>query len=366
MALINTQKNNSSLNVGIVVATMNRPDFIIRLLEYYNSLQSPHPIYITDSSDSVIAAKIKAEISQLENRLNVTYNYHPPGDVLKCVFAALSLVKEKYVCSIGDDDFQVPDTLTQCAQFLEDNPDYTSAVGRSVTFKVVGNGAYGDLKEIHDYPRFPMELESAQERLINYLGKQHSSIIASVTRTKPFIEYYKIATSNKDASFRGELLPSCLMIIDGKSKVIDSIGLVRQIHDSHFKVPDIFDKLIEKDYPENYYHFKDALVSALINKDGVDRDKAEYLVKKSYWGHLVYLLSRFREDYTFNSFSTKTRKPGIRTKIATYSPTAKLIYRRLRPLLTNKQQLHYDVMQPNSKYYKDFRPILSSLTKKDL
>ena len=37
--------------VSILVPTMNRPEFVLRLLEYYRSVNCIHPIYIGDASN---------------------------------------------------------------------------------------------------------------------------------------------------------------------------------------------------------------------------------------------------------------------------------------------------------------------------
>src|SRR3989338_6817452 len=111
---------NDNLRVGIIVPTRNRSEFITRLLNYYASLKSPHTIYLGDSSDP--PEKIKKIVSELNGKLNIVYHYSPPGDVAKCEFELLTLVKEKYACLLCDDDYHVPDAITECAEFLEKNP----------------------------------------------------------------------------------------------------------------------------------------------------------------------------------------------------------------------------------------------------
>lgn len=248
--------------IGIIVPTMNRPDFTIRQLNYYADLRSPHALYIADSSDKVNAKIIQNEIHKLKNKLDVNYQFIPPGDSIKCIIELLKTVKEKYVTFIGDDDYQVPDTLGVCAEFLENNPDYETAIGKSVTIRVEGNAAYGELKRIHDYPRYSIESDTASQRLFDYLGPNFSSIIAAVVPTQHMLKYFLDAYTIKDTSIKGELLPCCLMVVAGKSKVLDRIGLVRQIHQSHFKLDDTFDWLTNPHWNESYQEFRRQLVSA--------------------------------------------------------------------------------------------------------
>lgn len=358
------QDNKVSMNVGIIIPTMNRPDFIIRQLEYYASLSSPHSIYIADSSNPTEAAQIKTKVDELKNKINIQYCPYPPGDVVKCVIFLLTQVKEKYVCSIGDDDFRVPGTLTECAKFLEANPDYISAIGQSVTIRVADNRAYGKLTSIHDYPRYPIESNKASERLLEFMSPHISSIIASVIRTEDLLKYYRTAWPYKDDNFRGEIIPSCLMIINGKSKVIDKIDLVRQIHASHFKIDDMFDQITSDVWPETYRMAKKDLANVISDKDGLSSVEAEIIIKKAFWGYLEYMLSRFYKDYAVSIDQPKPKSIKIRTKIGIHFPFIKKLYKKVRSILGFKEKLYYQVTQPSSKYYKDFQPILLSLNKK--
>ena len=47
--------------VAIIIPTMNRADFLIRQLEYYKSVKSPHPIYIGDSSNKKEKSCVKQD-----------------------------------------------------------------------------------------------------------------------------------------------------------------------------------------------------------------------------------------------------------------------------------------------------------------
>lgn len=356
-------KYSETTNVGIVIPTKNRPDFIIRQLEYYASLNSPHTVYIADSSDEEVAKRIKTKVDELKNIIKIEYYPYPPGDVVKCLIFLLSKVKEKYVCSIGDDDFRVPNTLTDCAEFLENNPDYESAVGQTVTIRVADHKAYGEITSIHDYPKYPIESDKASERLIEFMGPHISSIIASVIKTEDFIKYYNTAWPYKDDNYRGEIIPSCLMVINGKSKVIDKIDLVRQIHGGHFKIDDIFDQITGENWSETYRQSKNDLISALIQKENINEEQGEVIVKKAFWGYLAYILSRFYKSYAANIEPPLPRQIKFRTKLASTFPILKTIYKKISLLIGKKQPRHYEVLRPNSKYYKDFRSIILSINK---
>ncbi len=207
--------------VGIIVPTLNRPDFVIRQLNYYASLNFPHPIYYSDSSNSENAQKVKDEIKKLKNKLNIIYLTSPAGDVLNSYVQLLSAVQEKYTAILGDDDYWVPDVLDQCVEFLEKNPDYEAAQGKSVAFKTEANAVFGKIKVIYDYPKYSLEDSTASERLFNYLGPKTSTIGTAIIRTDHFLKYHRVGLEIKDFTMRTEFLLSCLIAIAGKLKIID-------------------------------------------------------------------------------------------------------------------------------------------------
>lgn len=351
--------------VGIIIPTLNRPNFVIRQLNYYASLNFPYTIYYSDASNHENAQKIKDEIEKLKNRLNIVYLVSPTGNSIRSVIQLLSAVQEKYVAFMGDDDYWVPDALSQCAEFLEKNPNYETAIGKSVTFKTENNAVFGKIKEIHDYPRHSIEDNAASERLFNYLGPNLSAITAAVIRTEHLLNYYQDSVEIKDANIRGEILPSCLMLIAGKSKVIDKLGFVRQIHDSHFKLADMFDWIIDnEDWHSSYLLLRDRVVAALMAKDSISPKDAQQIFKQSFWFHFNKYMPRFYNQYANTVNPPPPAKKSLRTKIATRLPLLKKIYRRfITPGLTKKVQLHYEVTRSGSKYYEDFKPIVNSLRK---
>ncbi len=352
--------------VGIIVPTLNRPDFVIRQLNYYASLNSPYNLYYSDAGNPENAKKIKDEIEKLKNKLNIVYLVSPAGNSIRAVIQLLTSVQEKYVAFMGDDDYWIPDAVNQCAEFLEKNPDYETAIGKSVTFKTENNAVFGKIKAIHDYPRHSIEDDTASERLFNYLGPNLSAITAAIMRTDHLLNYYQDSVEIKDANIRGEILPSCLMLIAGKSKVIDKLGFVRQIHDSHFKLSDMFDWILNNEnWHSSYTLFKDRIVTALMAKDNISPEKAKQVFKQSLWFHFNKYMPRFYNQYANAINPPRPQKKSLRTKIAARLPLLKKVYRRFIAPFVKKDQLHCEVIRPGSEYYRDFKAIVDSLKQTD-
>ena len=360
----------NQLKVGIVVATLNRPDFVIRQLQYYANLQSPHPVYIGDSSNEENAKKLQMGINKINPPLTVHYYYYPKteyslGEVVKNLY---DQVNEKYVVFIGDDDYQIPPSLTKCAEFLEHHPDYSNASGQAVSFRLVNNGVYGELKSLSDYPRRQIEAPTAAERLLSFLSKYYVPLF-SVHRIEQIRKCWQHTSEIENLNFSTEILPSTMSLVLGKSKIIDCLSFVRQIHDRHIKLPDTFDWIIRKDWASSYETFNKILAEAISNKDGISIEKAAEIVKQAFWKRLAKQLPKGYDD-AYEELAIQPVKPAfdlksMKLKIGQKFPQFKKLYRQIiRPLTKAPLQLHYEALRQESEYYIDFKPVLDSFSLK--
>lgn len=347
----------SSINrVAIIIPTKNRSDFMVRQLNYYAAVGSIHPIYIVDSSDQEHLAKVQDKIAELKNNLEINYyTYHKPDrNFMKFL---IDKVKEPYACFCGDDDFQVADTLTKAAEFLNKNPDYESAGGVSVTFETDSNKAYGRLAKTHDYPRYEISAETAARRLIDFLSRYYTAMV-SVNRTANMARQWDNAEDVEDEVFKNEMIPCSLTLISGKSKLIDNIGFIHQIHGyNSLGQLDMYDWLTHPGWRSSYLSFRDKLAEAIMAKDGISKEKAELAVKIGFWGYLAKYVPK-RYSYLLNILNPPKLQTNLRHKVAAALPGAREFYHRyIRPITDRRIRLHYEVLNPRSKYYKDCQPI---------
>ncbi len=343
---------------------MNRPEFLIRTLRYYAKMRSPHPIYLTDSSNPENSKIITSCIEELKSQVTAIYNWVPPGiDYTNRIFPQ---VKEAYVCQSGDDDYLIPDTMTKCAEFLEKNPEYASAGGYAVTFRLVQKGPYGEIKRLADYPRYSVESETASQRLID-LMRNYFTITFSVNRTDHMREIWKQETTL--ISSMNELFPASCCAIAGKSKLMDRLGVVRHIHDQQYQLVDMVDWLTAKGFHDSYISFRDRLAKRIMEKDNIGQPEAELAVKNSFWEYLeTYLTSELRgRRGKENKPKRQSMLRALRSQMGKSFPILKTLYRRhIKPLVSDKKEMHYEVIRPDSPYYKDFQNVVDSFSGKDI
>ena len=358
-------KKNQVPIAGIFIPTINRTEFVIRQLRYYASVQCPHTIYIGDSSTKEESEKISNEIQRLGHRINAKYYYLPDCNDWQAHYYLISQVKEKYICYSGDDDYQIPNSVTKCIEFLENHPDYTSASGYAVSFRIKDGQPYGEIQRISDYRRQQIEDNTASERVLRFFGNYYVTHF-SVNRTAPLVEYWKNEDNIQNHEFN-EILPTSLPVIHGKSKILDCLGFIRQIHDRQYVAPSDFDLITKSTWANEYALFEKRLAKHVAQTDNINLTEATAIVHQAFW---LYLSKRLAIQYPqyYPPQQVKTDKIKkilglLRSKTASHTPLfIKNWYRltiRQKPL--SKHQIHYQVTQSTFKHYKDFKPVMDSL-----
>ncbi len=360
---MNSEKENYT--AGIFMPTMNRPDFVIRQLKYYAAVRCPHTIYIGDSSNQEHSNKLKGAISGFDNQLKIVYKYLPNLNNREANLYLLSMIKEPYACFIGDDDYQIPNSVTRCIQFLENNPDYSTAGGYAVSFRLTNNGVRGELKRLADYQRPYVKSDTAGERITEYFRNYYVPLF-SVHRTGQMLKNFEKVGEIKDISFGAELLPSALAIVAGKSATLDCLGFVRQIHDSHLELPSAMEWTTSPKWNESYQIFENEVSRKISEKDKIPPGDAVKITKQAFQLYLQkYLAWDHAQHYPIakNTHLYKKILSSMRHNITKALPFIRYAYRtRIKPELTGKKEMHYEVLRIGSRYYDDFKPVMDSFT----
>ena len=379
--------------VAILLPTKNRPEFVIRQLRYYASVNSPHPVYIGDASDMKHAKSIEHEMERLRNNLTIHY-FHSPNEESfdETLTNLMEESREDYCVSSADDDMLVPQSLTKCARFLDGNSDYRTAQGKAVLFRLKGDGAYGEFSSFEPYwLRKEATEDAGAQRLLNF-GRNYWVPQLSVHRRGELIEDSEEYKSTLDSGF-SERIHCHLFIVRGKSKFIDCLYLIRQnilsSHPPYSSSPDrrpgSFDWLISSNWQPSCGVFVETVANALTQVDGISSEEAIEIVKLALWYQLNNTeRPRCSSKYvvldvkvaTQDSKNSSTRKsfrerakdiPGARTAVRMVrSLRYRSISRYDKPSLpAPDDELSLPaLLKPSSKYHEDFLPFHEILTKK--
>jgi glycosyltransferase domain-containing protein len=334
---------------------MNRSNFLIRLLRYYKEIGFEGCICIGDSSSAEHVERTKKVIETLRGKLNIIYQEYPDLNDAICLKRLLDFVSTPYAAFVADDDFLVPDALNQCVKFLGEHPDYAAAHGMGITITLNSKGLYGQIIQCGHYRQPVIEAKSASQRLDDHLG-HYSVTLFSVHRIESWRAMYRDVHLLRDRGFGGELFPCCKSVILGKSKELDCLYLVRQMHTQRNLLPDTYDWITSSEWYSSYLVFRDSLAETLALQDNISLEKAEKAVKQAFWSYLAMGVS-YQPDFRRDFYNRYRQVAGI-------IPGARRIWQLLRSL-RSKQHFKLslrELLKSSSPYHADFMPVYKALT----
>lgn len=341
--------------ITLLVPTMNRSDFLIRMLRYYEKVGFEGCICIGDSSNSEHVERTKRIIETLRGKLNIIYREYPDLNDAVCLKRLLDLVSTPYAAFVADDDFLVPSALNQCAKFLGEHLDYTAAHGTGIAITLDSGGLYGQIIRCGHYRQPAIEAKSASQRLDDHLSN-YSVALFSVHRIESWRAMYRDVHLLKDKSFGSELLPCCKSVILGKSKELDCLYVVRQSHVQRYLLPSMYNWIISPEWYSSYLVFRDSLTEALTLQDNISIEKAQKVVKHAFWSYLAMYLSQ--QSGSWRSSRSRWRQ------VAGTIPGVRRIWQLLHSL---RPKQHSDLslsalLRQSSPYHADFMPVYKALT----
>ena len=333
---------DGDVRVTLLVPTMNRSEFVIRLLRYYAQFRFGGRIAIGDSSDAEHVGRTRAAIAALRGTLDIAYAEYPRAGPGVCLQKLMEHASTPYAATLPDDDFLIPASLERCARFLAEHPDYAAAHGAGVGVILDSNGLHGQVTECQYYPQPVVEADTAAERLDDHLGDYRVSMF-SVHRVETWRAMLRDVHLQEDASFSAELLPCCLSVVHGKIKQLDGLYVVRQSHNRRYELPTAFDWLTGAKWQPSYQVFLDGVSEALAARDAIGIDVARSVVKRAFQQYLVLAMG------------VRRRWTGAPWTLAA-ARRAKRLLTRLKPKAGSEFELSA-LLDPSSRYHADFMPV---------
>jgi len=344
--------------VAIIIPTKNRSGFLIRQLRYYASVNSKHPIYIGDSSEEKEKSKILKAIKSLKDKLSINYFYYPKDNGTKVINNISFEIKEDFVAYNGDDDFLVPNSLSKCADFLKKNNDFRTAQGLALIFSLQNesNLVYGQFNWLDRYSRYPESLEeSAKERFLSF-SKNYWVPEPSVHRLNEWLQDIKNLENVENFNF-AEYSRCFSFITSGKSKYIDCLYLLRQVHSKRNVVRK---NTIENDsWDKSYKIFQENIAKILNKKDGLNFDIAKKVVNDAFHKYILPKHKTTNQNKLKNNFIKKIIQKNLSYRSVD-------LLRKIKKILTmSDKPLLFDLLKKQSKYYDDFLPLYVKITEKN-
>ena len=322
-------------------------------------------IVIADASHEQESAAVKVAVERAARQLDVDYRPYPQDlPFHQRVLDAVGSVPTDFAVLGADDDIFTSAGLHSAAEFLQADPGYSAAHGLALVFEVEPGPAYGKPQRTAHYTQRGIELSTGALRLTDHLSK-YTTTWYSMQRTQQLCANFRKA-GPFDPDYFMELLPSCLSVIQGKTKKMDRLYMLRQVHrltdrekqQRHDRGLSVFDWITEPNFALLYRRFENSLSEELSLRDGISRDSAIDVVKNAFWRHLARQLSnKWQQRYGPGSVSSpKSRLSGL-------VPGLPQIWQQGRSLLKGEQNqmLLPALLRASSPYHQDFMPIYRAI-----
>lgn len=352
----------------LCVPTLNRPEFLARLLRYYATTRYRHWIFIGDSSECQHAERNQQTVASFDGVLKVVYRHYPGLSSCACVEQLNREVTTPYCAFMADDDFVTPSGLDRCLAFLERHSDYVAAHGRAILFQIEGGGAHGAIGNVGPYPQAVVRSETGAARLREFFTSSLYTLLFSVHRTEAWQAMFRgVSSLPGDRSqniFKDELIPVSVSVIRGKVQELDGLYLARQAHEGIYRHPDIYDWITDPAWLPSYEVFRDRLGEELCRQDGLDAAEARRVVKDVCWAFLAHGMMSSWQAASRQPVHAERRLHGLR-RVARQIPGLRPIWRRVRALIERRRTAWSlpALLLPGSPYHQDFLPIYAAVTR---
>ena len=309
--------NNSNplKDVTIVIPTMNRSLFIVRALHYYALVKFSGWICIGDSSEEAEFQKTNREVKLLSDKLNVIHRRYPTGDYpneATVVKALIDIVPTRYVCQYGDDDFLVASGMGKCAIFLNNNIDYQAACGKyRIEFSLGDDKLYfGEIDKVIKVDENDLDQENASDRFVTYMRNALAPTY-NLFRIETFQSMYEETDVAVTRYFGPELLVCGVASLVGKTKTLDALTLMFQVHDQHiFSWYDqsIYETMVDPSFSSSINILRKRFIELLTFHDHLEQVEAQEVVDKELWAHIYQMLGwQYKDRYRFRKRSEKVK-----------------------------------------------------------
>ena len=358
-------KRASVKRYTILIPTYNRPNYLRRLLSYYNKFGENYNMIIADSSSNE-NKKINKNIISKFSKLNIFYidKYSPTVKGHQKFLDAINQVKTKYSVFCADDDFITPNGINQSVDFLEKNPDFSCAHGHYISFYFKTDIIGG--KKIYYQPIYPcrsVSFVSAKKRLVFHFSSYYPTFY-TVHRTDLLKMIFKETIKFTDDGRFGELLPSLLTLIYGKMKKLDvfysarerNVGSVGQTSKN------LNDFIKNGTYEKKYNKFRSCLIKHLIKNSQMNNNEAKELIDKVMTEYLNKFYPKSFKGILIGKMSNLLKALDLPESL---DKNIRTLYRKMftpRYNLNKSKEIddfRKKVESPNSKYFDDFEKIRS-------
>ena len=307
--------------ISILIPSLNRTDILTKTIAYYKA-KFQGELIIGDSSNYKSFLNLKEKIKRFSIDIKV---FHTP-ELNNYATSNFLIKKSKYNYCIWspDDDLVYVPFLEKAINFLERNKDYSTVWGITMMYKRLKNK--NNFKNY--FINFPTSKSIESDNPIKRLRDHYNfytSVFVGVCRKSCL----KIALSGTDkvsvprskskinwdiSQSLSEMYVSSSLVLQGKTKSLNSLYWIRDIHDARYEFIPIYDVIFE-DKTEKTFNFFEKRLSNLVKKSYLESENNKirnlilsFLFRKRFvdenkkillFKHLLFKLRYFYTKFQF-------------------------------------------------------------------
>ena len=218
-------KNKLFSKITIVIITYERLNNLNLLLEYFDKTCEGIEILILDSSKNNNKKKI------FKNKFNIVRycKFNNSTFLAKKINTGLRLVNTPYSVICADDDFLIVSTLNLCANFLNKNPTYISAMGYHYSYDFFYLEKFKKIFfTILNYSTKGNSLIFTKLRLEHYINRKNDLYtFYALHKTNELKKIWKYVSFYMNDYHFIEFCSNTLSLLLGKAKVFNKAYLIR-------------------------------------------------------------------------------------------------------------------------------------------
>ena len=347
------------INYNIIIPTYKRPEYLRRILSYYNSFNQLFKIIVADSSpDDIKKINQKIVSSFLNIQIKYLDHYSPDINPYHKFADMVNYANQPYCVFSADDDFVIPKGIQESVKFLEKNEDFTSAHGQYISFSVTLNRKKEqEFRWMPIYPYQPIISIDAKERLLAHFTDYYPTLYALHRTDFLRMIYNELLNSKVDPMQFGELLPDMLTLIYGKMKRLDVLYSAREAESRVGYWPTLFEYMDAGKFDEEYAKFKNCLAHHLSIVGQLDIEAAKEAIDE---GMRLYM-GKLRMDESFKKhkifFKMKEILDNLKLPIDMDERIRKLYRKVILPKQIRGEEGPCPIDDPTSIFYNDFNKI---------
>jgi glycosyltransferase domain-containing protein len=351
---------SQSKNVTICIPTKNRCDFLKRAIAYYAKIGFQGHIFVADASDPQKFLENKENIKLYQNDVQIGHFSCAGKSILESVDCVNQFLQTPYASVCSDDDFLCLKGLEDAVGFMGEHPDYSACHGVGAIFGLDSSGAHGKICEILPYPQASIIKDTGTLRLEEYFRQGPLALVYSVCRSSLWKQMWRQYPDAKSCFIFDELIPSSFCAIAGKIGEVDSLYLVRQMHEGIYSQPAFLQWVMHPLWQGNFKELRERVVRQLIEVDHISHQRADQNFKEIFENYFIKLFKVFIEKEE----NTKSQGNTLKDVIKKSSPLMSKFYFLLKKYSSFyfRQEIGLKMLKADSKYFDDFDPIVKTIT----